>query len=59
MLSRLNDIYILQPKHYIKLFNKTYINKISSHDHMLAEDNIPMHKFPISMNAENDYKRKL
>ena len=59
MLSRFNGIDILQTKHYIKLFNKTYINKISSHHHWLAEDNTPMHEFPIPMNAENDYKRKL
>ena len=36
-----------------------YINKISSHYHWLAEDNIPMHEFPIPVNAENDYKRQL
>ena len=59
MLTRLNGIDILQTKHYIKLFNKTYIDKISSHHHWLTENNTPMHKFPIPMNAENDYKRKL
>ena len=59
LLTRFNGIDILQAKQYIKLFNKTYIEKISSHHHWLAEEHTPMHEFPIPMNAENDYKREL
>ena len=59
MESRFNSIDILQTKYYIKLFNKTYINKILLHHHWLAEDKTPMNEFPIPMNAKNDYKRQL
>ena len=59
MLTRYNGIDILQKNHYIKRFNKTYIEKISSHHYWLAEDNTPMHEFLIPMNAENEYKRQL
>ena len=56
ILSRFNGVDILQSRHYIKLSNKTYIKKISSHHNWLADDDTPMHEYPIPMNAENDYK---
>ena len=59
MLSRFNGINIMQSKHYIKLYNKTYIKKISSHHHWLHDEVHHMHEFPLPMNPDNDYKRKL
>ena len=59
LLSRFNGIDILQTKHYIKLYNTTYINKISSNHQWLYEEVKQMHEFPLPMNADNDYKRKL
>ena len=59
MLSRFNSIDIMQSKHYIKLYNKTYIKKISSHHHWLCDEVHHMHEFPLPMNPDNAYKRKL
>ena len=59
LLSRFNGIDILQTKHYIKLYNKTYINKMSSHHKWLHEAVKQMHEFTLPMNTENDYKQKL
>ena len=58
-LSRFNGIDILQTKHYIKRYNKTYINTIPSHHKWLHEEVKQIHEFTLPMNTENDYKRKL
>jgi len=59
MLSRFNGIDIMQSKHYIKLYNKTYITKVSSHHDWLHDEVHHMYEFPLPMNPDNDYKRKL
>ena len=59
LLSRFNSIDILQTKHYLKLYNKTYINKFSSHNKWLHEEVKQMHEFPLPMNTEHNYKRKI
>ena len=58
-LSRFNGIDVLQTKHYIKRYNKIYINTIPSHHKWLHEEVKQIHEFTLPMNIENDYKRKL
>jgi hypothetical protein len=57
-IQRFNGIDINQTKHYVKLHNKTYINKLISKHPWLQEEN-PLQHNPIPMKAEADYQKQL
>ncbi len=58
-ITRFNGVDVLQAKHYIKLYNKTYINKIlQRHDWIHTESHHP-HSFPLPMKSDNNYQRQL
>jgi deoxyuridine 5'-triphosphate nucleotidohydrolase len=58
-LERFNGMDVTQTKHYIKLSNKTYINKFLQRHEWIHTENRPMHQFPIPMNADNNYQKRL
>ena len=58
-LTRFNGMDITQTKHYIKLSNRTYIEKFQKRHEWLHTETHPMHQFPIPMNADNSYQRQL
>jgi hypothetical protein len=47
-LSRFNGVDIEQTRHYVKLFNATYLKKIFTH-HDWLKDEMPTGKFPTPM----------
>ena len=58
-VSRFNGVDVLQSKHYVKLYNKTYIEKIAvKHKWLLEEPPLPEQQ-PIPMHPSSDYIRKL
>ena len=59
LLTRFNRIDIVQTKQYIKLHNKTYIDKILTHHHWIHNENKPTHEFPIPMNNNNEFRKSL
>ena len=59
MIDRFNGVDVLQSRHYIKLYNATYIRKILQHHHWLAKE-YPLSKAkPIPMKDNTEYHRKL
>jgi hypothetical protein len=58
-IERFNGVDVIQSKHFIKLYNKTYIDKILSRHHWIQQENMPAHTFPIPMMTDNEYLRKL
>ena len=58
-MTRFNEIDIAQTKQYIKLHNKTYIEKILTHHHWIHNENKPAHEFPIPMDDSNEFKKSL
>ena len=59
LLTRFNGIDNVQTKQYIKLHNKTYIDKILTHHHWIHNENKPAHEFPIPMDDSNEFKKSL
>ena len=58
MITRFNGIDILQSRHYVKLYNQTYINKIlARHDWIHQEK--PTATYPIPMKTDNKYQQAL
>ena len=58
-LTRFNRVDVLQSEHFIKLYNKTYIEKIlDCHDWIHNEKHFP-HTFPIPMKSNNNYQHQL
>ena len=57
-ISRFNGVDILQSKHFIKLYNKTYIEKIAS-QHQWLYSKEPLSKVPVPIHATPDYQRKI
>ena len=59
LIDRFNGVDIMQTRHYIKLYNKTYIEKILLRHPWIHEE--PSHDslFPIPMQADSAYQRKL
>ena len=45
----------MQSRHYIKLYNKTYIDKMLERHHWLKEDNFNMPTHPTPMYHDNSY----
>jgi hypothetical protein len=58
-LNRFNGMDITQTKHFIKLSNKTYIEKFQKRHEWLHNESTPLHLFPIPMNADNKYQQRL
>ena len=59
LIDRFNGVDILQSRHYIKLFNATYIRKILQHHHWLKEEFPLSAHNPIPMKDTPEYHRKL
>ncbi|GFH58223.1 hypothetical protein CTEN210_14699 [Chaetoceros tenuissimus] len=58
VISRYNGVDVSQTRHYIKLSNCTYIDKISkNHPWMLMEK--PAGEFPIPMRDDTEYQKQL
>ena len=59
-ISRFNGVDVLQSKHFVKIYNKTYIKKmLAKHDWIHHETELPAATFPIPMKSEAAYQRKL
>ena len=58
-LNRFNGMDVPQSKHFIKLSNRTYIEKVQKRHVWLHTESQPMHQFPIPMNADNSYQKRL
>lgn len=58
-VTRFNGVDVLQSKHYVKLYNKTYIEKIAArHDWILREPPLTQQQ-PVPMHSTPDYLRKI
>ena len=58
-IDRFNGIDVLQSRHFIKLFNKTYINKILERHDWIRSEKHEMHTFPLPMRSDNSFQRLL
>ena len=57
-IDRFNGVDVLQTKHYIKLYNETYINKIiNSHSWLNKKTNTST--YPIPMPSDPEYRKSL
>ena len=59
LIDRFNGVDILQTKHFVKLFNKTYIEKILLRHQWIHDDTSYDHNYPIPMLSDSTYQRKL
>ena len=59
IINRFNGVDVLQSRHYIKLYNTTYIEKMLERHHWLKEDNYHMPTHPTKMYHDNSYLRSL
>ena len=59
LIDRFNGVDILQTRHYIKLFNATYIRKILQHHHWLKDEFPLSSHHPIPMKDNPEYHRQL
>ena len=58
LISRFNGVDVHQTRHYIKIYNETYIDKILK-NHPWLNTKKPSAHFPLPMRADNDYIRTL
>jgi dUTPase len=58
LIDRYNGVDIQQTKHYIKVYNRTYINKIES-NHPWLKHETPLSEFPVPMNPDPKYHKQL
>ncbi len=58
-ITRFNGVDVLQSKHYIKLYNKTYIEKILQRHDWIHTEKHHSHQFPLPMQPGNTYQREL
>jgi hypothetical protein len=58
LIERYNGVDVLQSRNYIKIYNKTYINKIKS-NHPWLEHQTPLSEFPVPMNSDPKYHKEL
>ena len=59
ILDRFNGVDILQTREYVKLHNNTYIQKIINNHDWLKNDNIALGEYPIPMDPEPEYRKRL
>ena len=58
LIDRYNGVDIQQTKHYIKVYNRTYINKIES-NHPWLKHETPLSEFPVPMNPDPKYHKQI
>jgi hypothetical protein len=58
-IDRFNGVDVLQTQDYVKLCNKTFIEKIMSRHDWIHTEKKHMHKFPIPMKPDSTYQRAL
>ena len=58
-LTRFNGVDIEQTRHYVKLYNRTYITKILRNHSQWLDMEMPMSTFPTPMSSESAYQRSL
>ena len=56
IIERFNGVEISQTRHYIKLSNATYINKITSDKYL---DHLPSHQLPIPMSDNTEFNKHI
>ena len=58
-ISRFNGVDVLQTRNYIKLYNRTYIEKILTRHDWIHTESKKKDSFPLPMNPDNIFQRKL
>ena len=58
-ISRFNGIDVEQAREYIKIYNRTYIDKMLLKHHWIRKEPDHTHTFPTPMISEPSYQRKL
>ncbi len=58
-ITRFNGVDVLQAKHFIKLYNRTYIDKILTRHDWIHTEQHHQHSFPLPMRADSAYQREL
>ena len=58
-IDRFNGVGVTQTKHFIKLSNKTYIDKFLQRHQWLIDEKYDMHQFPVPMESDTAFHRKL
>ena len=59
IIDRFNGVDVTQTKHYIKLSNRTYIEKFLQRHKWLQDEKHDMHAFPIPMESDTAFHREL
>jgi hypothetical protein len=59
LIDRFNGVDVLQSRNFIKLFNRTYIEKILVRHDWIHNEKQYLHSFPTPMLSDNEYQRKL
>jgi deoxyuridine 5'-triphosphate nucleotidohydrolase len=59
LIDRFNGVDIMQSRNFIKLYNRTYIEKILIRHDWIHNEKQYQHSFPTPMLSDNDYQRKL
>ena len=59
LLTRFNGVDVTQTRHYIKLSNAVYIQKILKNHPWLNDDPYPPAKFPLPLKPDAEYAQKL
>jgi hypothetical protein len=59
MIDRFNGVNVLQMQNYIKIYNKTYIEKILIRHDWIHNEKKHHHLFPTPMLSDNTYQRNL
>jgi len=58
-IDRFNGVDVLQTKHYIKLFNATYIDKILANHEWINNDDHDGAAYSVPMKADSPFQRRL
>ena len=58
-IDRFNGVDVTQTRHFIKLSNRTYIEKFLQRHQWLIDENYDMHKFPVPMESDTAFHREL
>ena len=58
LISQFNGIDVHQTRHYIKIYNRTYIQKILK-NHLWLNQEKPAAHYPLPMKADTEYIRTL
>jgi hypothetical protein len=58
-IDRFNGVDVTQTKHFIKLSNKTYIEKFLQRHQWLIDEQTDMHTYPVPMQSDTEFHRQL